>query len=991
MDQTGSVRINQSTVTGDRQEQTTEALPLWHRVLRVVVPSVSLAGILVGGLVCIAMPIVGGVVAGVSAFGFACYVIGKCIYDRSVRQVSPTQSLNSDPVESQTDTMDTPPLSPDTASEPQEETDDANYVSLIPRSDGDGPAFLPEHLDGDRQSEVGSELSDVYLTINPQDAHAVTVDPEDATRGEHASLSDVDVDVDVDGEEVVDNEPVRPGCSHWKADSPLGLQGPEDDDDYPSDPTDSGWEDVEEPHDGYASLSNIYEYRQSLIEEGQASRMEEDDYLQPISHGQHPLAIDPSLDSLSMQSTDYESIPFDQVSYASCNNQADQLLRIVDLVIEDIAMEMVPLGYYQRAEVLLDEFASEFNQLKVHAKDAEGVLADKIAEIQKHFDGLTCHVHDAMENDYRRSEKYEELINRFYQVAEITLVDNEAQRNKLRMKYEAYRRHALEAENGFVLNTTAYVMRFEREIVDLMNQVGLSERFHANLISRLAEDTTAYTVKQTLLSKEGNWQTVEHVYTPAHQVRFRVTDEESGDEDPFEESYDGKGVPSLDRGNSHAISMYHYQMKVDGHVEDQYTRMGAPIAYTKKTPESIRQGTIKRFKEIVVNVLVNEMAEELRSAINDSNHVVKLNLCYLNLMSPDRLRGKLAKLPLMPKKLKERLDDESEWVNYLAEIIGDMDQILDDGRITFNSVQGQEHSIQLQLSSMMFVIPCNRLGLDGAWSVAGNTWENAKQINVRTLNELKQSATTEGGVINEIFNEMYRESPDDARNWKRNVDELIEKIERKMEEMNGTVSIDEVALLEEDISELCGMLKMRIITGCKSNKDRTSIMKSKKQSSRFDRRMRKNFLVHGGHVQIQINNVNVPGGKYDSTMLEGNQDISRAVKRTSKKYKKSKRSKGKQTLSLGGLFKKRHLKPISSGWKKGVSESSDLRAPPVPKKPEKGLVPPALIGALSHDVSRSSDEDDESLYEPIDALREKTPVIPNEPLKKKRARFFRRR
>ena len=164
-------------------------------------------------------------------------------------------------------------------------------------------------------------------------------------------------------------------------------------------------------------------------------------------------------------------------------------------------------------------------------------------------------------------------------------------------------------------------------------------------------------------------------------------------------------------------------------------------------------------------------------------------------------------------------------------------------------------------------------------------------------------------------------------------------------------------------------------------------MKSKKQSSRFDRRMRKNCLLYGGHLQIQINNTGVPGGKYDSAMLKGDKDIRRAVKRTKKEHKKN---KGNYTFNVRELLKKNAVKTIVSGKKKMTPEDSDLRAPPVPPKPKKGLVPPALIGALYHDASRSSDEGDESLYEDIDALREEPPVFTHDPVKKKRARFFRR-
>lgn len=107
----------------------------------------------------------------------------------------------------------------------------------------------------------------------------------------------------------------------------------------------------------------------------------------------------------------------------------------------------------------------------------------------------------------------------------------------------------------------------------------LSDKYEKELIERLSDDTVAFTVKQTLLDKKGEWKTVEHIYTPAHQVRFQMMDNPENGVDPFEESYERKGSPSLYRNTQHAVSMYHYKMKVNGEVVEQYTRVATPYAY----------------------------------------------------------------------------------------------------------------------------------------------------------------------------------------------------------------------------------------------------------------------------------------------------------------------------------------------------------------------------------------------------------------------------
>ena len=88
MRETGCLNHQSNTVAYHSQNTpSANAKPSgWRFACRVVIPLLSVAGIIVGALVCIVMPVLGGVFAGVSGVGLVCYV-GKCIYDRQVQKV----------------------------------------------------------------------------------------------------------------------------------------------------------------------------------------------------------------------------------------------------------------------------------------------------------------------------------------------------------------------------------------------------------------------------------------------------------------------------------------------------------------------------------------------------------------------------------------------------------------------------------------------------------------------------------------------------------------------------------------------------------------------------------------------------------------------------------------------------------------------------------------------------------------------------------------
>lgn len=103
MREAGFPSVQSNTVVHNSGDIPPTKPAVWQRVCRVVVPVLSVVGILVGALVCIALPVLGGVFVGVSGIGLACYV-GKCIYERRVHKIdqpmnymwqNPQQTLTS--------------------------------------------------------------------------------------------------------------------------------------------------------------------------------------------------------------------------------------------------------------------------------------------------------------------------------------------------------------------------------------------------------------------------------------------------------------------------------------------------------------------------------------------------------------------------------------------------------------------------------------------------------------------------------------------------------------------------------------------------------------------------------------------------------------------------------------------------------------------------------------------------------------------------------
>ena len=181
MAQAGPVNVNQSTGIGGRTLQAAQTLPFWHRVFRVVVPVLSVTSMLVGGLVCIAMPLVGGVVVGIGAVSLAGYVVGKCIYDRYICKVPPTHSLNEKYGGFQAEVSEKTPLVADSASIHKEDTEDTSPASLGARTQN--TTHLPEHWGEDREGRDRHESNHGDFPVHGEGVNIVVVEPDDIAGG----------------------------------------------------------------------------------------------------------------------------------------------------------------------------------------------------------------------------------------------------------------------------------------------------------------------------------------------------------------------------------------------------------------------------------------------------------------------------------------------------------------------------------------------------------------------------------------------------------------------------------------------------------------------------------------------------------------------------------------------------------------------------------------------------------------------------------------
>ena len=267
MAQPGSLNVHQNVRNAElagRPPQGRQELALWHRVLRIVVPVLSVTSMLVGGLVCIAMPLVGGVVAGIGAVSLGCYVVGKCIYDRLIRAVPPTQTLHG----VRPDTSETTPLLADTESVHCEDTEEASAFSF--GSEREYTPLIWGQPEDDRSVDDYRKLNPVYLPVHQGDGNIVIVEPDNLVRESQPLIPSIDA---------------VPGCSHWQDGFPLALQGPDDSDSDTNESMGEEWEDLEvyDYDYDYEPFTSLDNYRQSLVKRSYDSRQDEDGYLKPVT------------------------------------------------------------------------------------------------------------------------------------------------------------------------------------------------------------------------------------------------------------------------------------------------------------------------------------------------------------------------------------------------------------------------------------------------------------------------------------------------------------------------------------------------------------------------------------------------------------------------------------------------------------------------------------------------------------------------------------
>lgn len=386
----------------------------------------------------------------------------------------------------------------------------------------------------------------------------------------------------------------------------------------------------------------------------------------------------------------------------------------------------------------------------------------------------------------------------------------------------------------------------------------------------------------------GKWKKISTTYTPAAAMRFPALSGNGspGNRSPFEKPYNGMFCSSMERSTKHAMNMMGYTMKIDGRPATSQIRVGCPYAYTEKNEKLREKVTLDRIKEIFTALLVQNHSGELQEAIKNPRHTpINLTAVYFNLLSPDNIRhnGIMRSIGA---------SDEKEWVKRIHKALKNLSGKEMTLKVFMDN--GEQANVRINPNVHMFVIPSNQLALQQ---------QSNSNLKKRILNKIIRNIAKSWKTVNHINNDSLKwligkDGP--AHQLDQFEDEVCElfdirKGDSRKEKLRllintGKLNFEKVAkekhpfIFSEMLFQTLEELNVDIFSGCKSNKDRTSIFQSVLQSQAITgmslhERSRKNdvtaqprdmvaelCMVYGGHTEIQKRNVVLAGYLTDDTL-----------------------------------------------------------------------------------------------------------------------------
>nr|WP_283777760.1 inositol phosphate phosphatase SopB [Sansalvadorimonas sp. 2012CJ34-2] len=357
--------------------------------------------------------------------------------------------------------------------------------------------------------------------------------------------------------------------------------------------------------------------------------------------------------------------------------------------------------------------------------------------------------------------------------------------------------------------------------------------------------------------------------TPAGQMRLHDPKQAAGNQDPFPVSYLGSGRSSADQTEKvHAVNLYETKL-VNSEGKELFSgvRSGLLLPYKAKTAKEQEEGLENRARELLSAAFTHKFAhlsEEEQNRIL-AGGVMPMDFVTTSLLSPDELRSRSG-------IHDDELTFQQKQNQILQQLCAEQPLVLE-----MKDSQGNPLLVKTQVRLASMNIPVNALGLNNMASTLGQTWKSSDSYNDSGLEVLlgyPHPDADMGGMVQEWL-ETSKASEHDKAIVRQLADQcriLYSQQKHHGEGYDAYKFVERLQLLSFKIGAECHF-------GCKSGKDRTGEADARIKvlaaeidrlgyvpdplapPDREHREAVQTFLYGAGEVEIQLQNVNLPGYK----------------------------------------------------------------------------------------------------------------------------------
>ncbi len=410
---------------------------------------------------------------------------------------------------------------------------------------------------------------------------------------------------------------------------------------------------------------------------------------------------------------------------------------------------------------------------------------------------------------------------------------------------------------------------------------GLRDRLaKAGLSSKRAN--TGWKKASLAVSNSKEWRTIEKTLPvrtdngvvlykgkiiPAAQMRLNVPGQPEGDRDPFTVSYGGTGRSSATRTEAkHAVNLAETQLTTDdGRVLYDGLRSGTLTPPTGAPDiETIVEARAKELLQAAVVKKLQQLPADQQQRILSGAEPISFDIVSCSMLSPDKVRY-----------ITGLHDDEYTMQALQTQTLTRL--CSEPLSLTLMGSAGKPHNVTANIRMTTVNIPVNILGFDPLLAAGGRTWQTSDGENDKgfaaLFGNIHPDATLDG-TVGAWLDGPGADSPDRDKviELARQIRAMYARNQHHAEGMDAYKLVERVQLLAFMIGGVPHM-------NCKSGKDRTgeADARTRQLASEVDRlgyvpaynapwvrnhrEAVQTFAMGSGNLEVQMQNINIPGYK----------------------------------------------------------------------------------------------------------------------------------